>query len=295
MIDNINTLSDSSQTIDFFAAKSCLDINHTHPSSVDICIIGIETARSSIKKEIHRQSHMKEQYKYDLASDIIDRRHRHLSPQHSISDKLEREDLIDNKLKHMKEAKAKSNLFTMLRFDIKGFIDPHRIRHNALTLVDVLIYGPLTPLTIKADIEDHLLARNPLAYLASGTTPFGHMVLGRSLGPTGDSPLADLILNGSSSHPNRAVNAFTQQLCHRSHCPDIPAARITEKQFSRAFGGLRDKSASSPSGLYNAHYMGLASKKKDTTSNHIRKMQAHVMELPLTHGFAPDQHLVRYD
>jgi hypothetical protein len=120
-------------------------------------------------------------------------------------------------------------------------------------------------------------------------------VLGRSLGPTGDLPLADLILNGSFSHPNRAVNAFTQQLRRLSHCPDILATRITEKQFSRAFGGLREKYASSPSGLYNAHYMCLASKKNDTTSNPIRKMQAHLMELPITPGFAPDRHLVRYN
>jgi hypothetical protein len=104
-----------------------------------------------------------------------------------------------------------------------------------------------------------------------------------------------LILNGSFSHPNRAVNAFTQQLRRHIHCPDIPAAKITETQFSRAFGGLRDKAASSPSGLYNAHYMCLASKKNDTTSNPIFKVQAHLMELPITHGFTPNQHLVRYD
>jgi hypothetical protein len=161
MIDNINTLNDSLQTLDFSAANSCLEINHTHPSSVDICIRGIKTARSSIKKEIHHQSHMKEQYQYDLASDIIDRRHRHLYPQHSISDKLEREDLIDNKLKHMKDAKAKSNLFTMLRLNIKGFIDPHIIKRNALTRVDFRIDGRLTLLTRKAELEDHLLARDP--------------------------------------------------------------------------------------------------------------------------------------
>jgi hypothetical protein len=124
MIDYIKTLNDSSQTLDFPPAKSCLNINHTHPSSVDICIRGIKTSRSSIKKEIHRQSHVKEQYQYDMASDIINRRYRHLSPQHSISDKFEREDRIDNKLKHTKEAKAKINLFTVLRFNIKGFIDP---------------------------------------------------------------------------------------------------------------------------------------------------------------------------
>jgi hypothetical protein len=183
----------------------------------------------------------------------------------------------------------------MLRFDIKGFIDPCSIKRNNLTRVDFLVNGRMTPLTTKAEIEDQLLARNTRAYLASGTTPFGHTVLGRSLGPNSDSPLADSILDGSFLHPNHAVSAFTQQLCHHSHCPDIPTTRITEKQFSRAFGGLREKYVSSPSGLYNAHYMYLASRKSVSYSNPIRKIQAHLLELPIARGFASDCQLVCYD
>jgi hypothetical protein len=61
----------------------------------------------------------------------------------------------------MKEAKSKINLFTMLRFDIKGIIDPHIIKRNALTRVDFRIDGRLTLLTRKAELEDHLLARDP--------------------------------------------------------------------------------------------------------------------------------------
>jgi hypothetical protein len=122
----------------------------------------------------------------------------------------------------MKEAKARSNLFTMLRFDIKGFIHPHSIKCNALTWVDVIVDISLTPLTKKAEIEYNLLSRNPQAYLASGTTLFGHTALGRSIGPTGDYPFAD---------SNRVFSAFTQQIFHLSHCQDIPAAKITEKQL----------------------------------------------------------------
>jgi hypothetical protein len=292
MLDSINTLNNSTQTLEFFATKSSLEINHIHPIYVDTCIRGIKTARLCIKHEIHRQTHEKEQYKYDLATDIIDRHYHHLAPEHSISDKLKRDDLIDNKLKNMKEAKSRSNLFTMLQLYIKGFIDPHSIKGNALTRADGMIDGHSTPLATKVEIKDHLLTRNPQAYMASGTTPFGHTVLGRSLGPTGDYPLNDSIIESSFSHPNHAVSAFTQQLRRRSHCPDIPAPRITEKQFSRAFGGLREKSASSPSGLYNAHYMCLASKKNGLSSNPISKVQADLMELPIMHGFVPDRHLV---
>jgi hypothetical protein len=41
--------------------------------------------------------------------------------------------------------------------------------------------------------------------------------------------------------------------------------------------------------------MCLTSKKSNSSSNPIREMQAHLVELPITHGFAPDRHLVHYD
>jgi hypothetical protein len=108
--------------------------------------------------------HAKDQYQHDLASNIIYRKYLHLSPEHSSSDKLKHEDLIYKKLKHMYEANARRNIFMMLKFDIKGFIDPDSIKRNTLERVDVTVKGCITPLTTKTEIEDHLLKRNPQAY-----------------------------------------------------------------------------------------------------------------------------------
>jgi hypothetical protein len=41
--------------------------------------------------------------------------------------------------------------------------------------------------------------------------------------------------------------------------------------------------------------MCLASKKSDSSSNPICKIQAHLMKIPITHGVAPDHQLVCYD
>jgi hypothetical protein len=117
----------------------------------------------------------------------------------------------------MAEANSRRNLFTMLRFNTKGFIDPNSINNNALTRVDVTIVGCITPLTTKNEIEDHLLQCNHQAYWAAGSTPFGHTPLGRSLGPTGDSPLANSILDGKFIHPNLAVKYFTSHLRQQPH------------------------------------------------------------------------------
>jgi hypothetical protein len=41
--------------------------------------------------------------------------------------------------------------------------------------------------------------------------------------------------------------------------------------------------------------MCLASKMNDNASNPARKKQSQLMELPITHGVAPERHLTRYD
>jgi hypothetical protein len=146
---NINTLNDSYQTLKCYDTKSCLNIHDSNQITIDICLRGIKIAHLCIKRGIARQAHAKDQYQHILASDIIDRKYRHLSPEHSLSDKLEREDLIDKKLKHMSKANARSNLFKMLKFDIKGLIDPDSIKHNALARVDATVNGCITHLTTK--------------------------------------------------------------------------------------------------------------------------------------------------
>jgi hypothetical protein len=133
-----------------------------------------------------------------------------------------------------------------------------------------------------------LLQRNPFAYWASGC-------LGRLLGDTGYSPMAESILNGYFAHHNLMVCAFTAQLQRRPLLPDIPLTKITECIFSRAFGGLREKAAASPYGLYNAHDMCLVSNRTDSSPNPIHMIHSQLMEMKLTHGFTPQRHQVRFD
>jgi hypothetical protein len=78
----------------------------------------------------------------------------------------------------MFDATVRRNLFTMLRFYIKGFIDIDSIKRNALTRVDVSINGHITPIATKNKIKYHLLQRNPRAYLAVGSAHFDHTPLG---------------------------------------------------------------------------------------------------------------------
>jgi hypothetical protein len=94
----------------------------------------------------------------------------------------------------MNESKAHHDLFTLFKFDIKGFINPSSIKRRALSHVDNAPNGVVSSLTTKSEIEDHLLQLNTLTYWASVTTPLGHSALQRLLGDTGDS-MVDSILD----------------------------------------------------------------------------------------------------
>jgi hypothetical protein len=97
------------------------------------------------------------------------------------------------------------------------------------------------------------------------------------------------------THSNPAIHAFTSNLQRRPSLPDTPPAKISERTFLHAFGGLRERSSDSASGLYNDHYMCLVSKRTGSTPNPIRMIQAQLMEMPMTHGFTPERHQVRFD
>jgi hypothetical protein len=88
------------------------------------------TAKREMKIELRSQSKAKLQYQHDLATDIIDRKHDHLCASPNLSDKTLHDDLIKNKIRSMNESTARCNLFTILKFDIKGFINPLIIKQN---------------------------------------------------------------------------------------------------------------------------------------------------------------------
>jgi hypothetical protein len=152
------------------------------------------TAKREMKIELLSQSKAKLSYQHDLVTASIGIKHAHLCASPNISDNIIRDDLIENKIHSMNEYTARRSLFTLLKFDIKGFINPLSIKRTALTIIDITKNDVVSSLTTKRDLEDHLLLRNPKTYWKSGSPPFGHTPLGRQLRDTGYSPLSESIL-----------------------------------------------------------------------------------------------------
>jgi hypothetical protein len=132
IIDNVNKLNDTSQTLKFYAVESGIIISDATQRSVASCIDGIKSARCHINQEIFSQMNVKEQYQHNLTSDIIDRKYQQISTSDYLTDEFQCEDFIDRKFKHISEASARRNLFTMLKFNIKGCVDPYSINQNDL-------------------------------------------------------------------------------------------------------------------------------------------------------------------
>jgi hypothetical protein len=57
-----------------------------------------------------------------------------------------------------------------------------------------------TKIENKEELKSHLIDRNVEQFSHAGNTPFGYSALGKELGHTGDSDMAESILTGTLEH-----------------------------------------------------------------------------------------------
>jgi hypothetical protein len=75
----------------------------------------------------------------------------------------------------------------------------------------------------------------------------------------------------------------------------MPPSAVAGRYVSNDFGSLDKTSASSPSGLWNALYKCLSSKKQDDASHPAILSLSRMMAIPMTHGCVPTRHLTRHE
>jgi hypothetical protein len=81
---------------------------------------------------------------------------------------------------------------------IRGHIKPNTLQRSKLMHVEVPSNKEMiwTKIEDTDEFEHHLIARNVEQFIHAGATPFGFTDLGRELGHTGDSAMAEDILDG---------------------------------------------------------------------------------------------------
>jgi hypothetical protein len=100
-------------------------------------------------------------------------------------------------------------------------------------------------------VEKHLIQRNVEQFPHAGATPLGYTYLGRELGHTGDTPMAEAILDGTFTHESLTDEKLADILKQLRKHPDVQEIIqpiVTEADFQSAFKCVPEKKASSFSG-----------------------------------------------
>jgi hypothetical protein len=112
----------------------------------------------------------------------------------------------------------------------------------------------------------------------------GYTYLGRELGHTRDTPMAEAILDGTFEHESQtdeALSDILQQLRKHPNVQEIIQPIITEADFKSAFKCVSEKTASSFSGRGVHHYKECAEGSVDGIADIQLTIHAAVITVPL--------------
>jgi hypothetical protein len=129
-------------------------------------------------------------------------------------------------------------------------------------------------------MEEHISQRNVEQFSHAGKIPFGYTELGDALGHTGDSPLAEDILDDKADHPalkNEALHAIVKQLKRHPVIQNIIKPVITVEDFRSAVKCVPEKTASSYSGRGIPHYKACADNMDDDLTDAMYSVHAAMM------------------
>jgi hypothetical protein len=144
----------------------------------------------------------------------------------------------------------------------------------------------------KTQVEEHLIERNVKQFSHAGATPLGYTDLGRELGHTGDTPMAEAILDGTFEHESltdEALETILQQLRKHPNMQEIIQPIIKEADFKSAFKCVPEKTASSFSGRGVHHYKACAEGSEDGLADIQSEIHAAMMIVPLATVFCPER------
>jgi hypothetical protein len=126
----------------------------------------------------------------------------------------------------------------------------------------------------------------------AGKTPFGYTELGEALGHTGDSPLAEYILDGKAYQPAltyEALHAIVKQLRRYPVVHKIIKPVITVDDYRSAVKCVPDKTVSSYSSRGIPNYKACAENMDDGLTDAMCSVHTAMMSILLTAGFCPER------
>jgi hypothetical protein len=141
-------------------------------------------------------------------------------------------------------------------------------------------------------MEEHLMERSIEQFSHAGKTPFGYSDLGAELGHTGDSQMANDILEGTLQYAclsNEAIRAIVNQLRDHSMVQQIWKPIVTPEYFTSCFKCVLEKTASSFSDRSVPHYKACSHIKEKGVGELLASVYAAMMTVPLDALFCPER------
>jgi hypothetical protein len=185
--------------------------------------------------------------------------------------------------------------FRKLGHQIRGHVKPKTTKKSSLTRVTVPGGGPeglWKHIIGKDDLEDHPIERNVEQFSNDGATPFGYAGMGKELGHTVDSQMAQSIFEGTLEHAalsDSAIHAVVEELRKHPAIDNILKLVVTPENFKSAFKCMPKKTAASFSGRGVHHYKSCAEGSDDGLADIQVELHAAMMTVLLDAGFCPER------
>jgi hypothetical protein len=218
------------------------------------CIHQLTKSRSQLKDVLKDAKSNGSFYQVEVATARSERKFPHLTEDNPVY-AIEIEEKIEMEIKARENRWNTQGSFRKVGRQIRGYVKPNSTKRSSLTRVTVPDTGPegLWKHIIGKDdnIEDHLIERNIEQFSHAGATPFGYTDLGKELGHTGDSQMAQSIFEGTLEHTalsDSAIQAIVEQLSKNPSIDNILKPVVTLEDLKYAFKFVPEKTASSFSG-----------------------------------------------
>jgi hypothetical protein len=207
----------SDLVLNFYLMKSDVDKEaHDCALPVQECNWQLNFSRQKLKDVVANAKEHRGKYEVQVAQAIVEKR----KPRYKegeIFDPAEKEILVEKEVKVRENRKTAQRLRRKMGCQIRGHIKPSILQRSRLMHIEMPINNETTWTKIddKDEVEHHPIARNVEQFSDAGATPFGLKDLGRELGHTGDSAMAEDILDGTLEHDcmkDEVIRAIVQQL-----------------------------------------------------------------------------------
>jgi hypothetical protein len=202
--------------LDHFLEHSDVDASYFDKTmTVKECASEFRNAKAKFKDVLDEATSNGSLYEVEMATARVERRYPHLI-EDNVMQAQEREERIEKEVKQRETRRATHKSFRKLGYQIRGHVKPNSTKKSSLNRLDVQTEDGLWRQIIgKTQVEEHLIERKVEQFLHAGATPLGYTDLGRELGHTGDTPMAESILDGTFEHESlidKALAAIVQQL-----------------------------------------------------------------------------------